>query len=43
LEFYEELITRIEPKWDSKTIAAHTYNSSNQYTFIDAQIKKRRF
>ncbi len=43
LEYYEEFITRMEPKWDSKTIAAHTYNSSNQYTFIDAQIKKRRF
>ena len=41
-EYKEECVSSIEPYWDKKIIAVHTFNAANEVTVIDGLMKRAR-
>ncbi len=41
-EYEENVVTRVEPKWDKSVVATHTFNFTDGLTIIDAQVRRRR-
>lgn len=40
--YEERIVSRVEPNWDRKVIATHTFNHEDGLTIIDAQMRRRR-
>jgi hypothetical protein len=41
---YEEVeIQSIEPDWDKRLMATHTFNHAGNLTVIDGNVRRRRF
>ncbi len=41
-EYQEKTVTSIDPHWDKKIVATHTFSHQNKLTVIDAQMRNRK-
>lgn len=41
-EYEEQIVSKVEPKWDARIVSTHTINYADGLTVIDGQLRRRR-
>ena len=41
-EYEEQIVSKVEPKWDARIVSTHTINYAGGLTVIDGQLRRRR-